>query len=569
MRTFIDVLRANAVDTDRAVTFVRTNGQQRRVTYAELWAEAAGRARALGRLGFVKGDRVGLILTEPDEFVLSFVGALAAGLVAVPMYPPATMAKMDAYGDTVRHVLQASGARGLITTDTMGPLVEAQLLGSGDSTRIVFERDICADGSDQGLPDVRGGDLAFLQFTSGSTSRPKGVMVTHDNLSANSHAIIFEGLRATPEDRGVSWLPLYHDMGLIGFVVAPVYARVQVVFLPTTSFIRRPSLWLDTINRHRGTITFAPNFAFALATRAITEAQSSSWDLSCLRALGCGAEPIVADVLRSFLNRFEKNGLSSSCILPCYGMAESTLAVTFHDLGAPLSTDRVDIDAIASRIATPAPIDGRSVEFVSCGRGFTGHDLMIAGPNNEPLGERQVGEIRLRGQSVTTGYFEAPDATAEVFHDGWLCTGDLGYRVGDELFICGRVKDLIILNGKNFYPQDVERIVSTIDGIRDGQCVAFSRFGPSGAEEAVVVAESRRAGEARQKLLDEVVQAVRAELGLTLAEVVLIKRGTLPKTSSGKVRRRETKQRLEHGQLDLASDTDTPNSLKEADGGEA
>jgi fatty-acyl-CoA synthase len=302
MRTFIDALRSNANDTARAVTFVRTNGQERRVSYPELWAEAAGRAKALREFGWVKGDKIGLILPEPDEFVLSFLGALTAGLVAVPMYPPPTLAKMDAYGDTVRHVLRASNARGLITNEAMSERVEGQLLRDGVAPRIVIEQEIRGQTlDDSSLPNISGNDLAFLQFTSGSTSQPKGVMVTHDNLSANSHAIMFDGLRSTPEDRGVSWLPLYHDMGLIGFVIAPVFARVQVVFLPTSSFIRRPSIWLDTIHRHRGTITFAPNFAFDLATRGIQPHQMASWDLSCLRALGCGAEPIAANVLRAFL----------------------------------------------------------------------------------------------------------------------------------------------------------------------------------------------------------------------------------------------------------------------------
>ena len=566
MRTFIDVLRDNTIHGDRAVTFVRTNGQERRVAYPELWAEASRRARALQALGLSKGDRVALILPEPDEFVLSFVGALTAGLVAVPMYPPATLAKLEAYGDTVRHVLAASGARVVVTNDALRPLIQEHLLGSQSAdTRLVLEREL--ETIDPGsahatLPDVRGEDLAFLQFTSGSTSRPKGVMVTHENLSVNSHAIMFDGLRSTPEDRGVSWLPLYHDMGLIGFVIAPVYALVQVMFLPTMSFIRRPSLWLDSIHRFRGTITFAPNFAYALATRAVTETQAGGWDLSCMRALGCGAEPIQADVLRAFLDRFAKNGLSPESILPCYGMAEATLAVTFHDLGKPLTTDRIDLATMKSGQAAPAKDEAPSMELVSCGRPFPGHEVRIVGPDGAPLGERQVGEIWLRGPSVTAGYFGDPEATAEAFGDGHLRTGDLGYRADGNVYICGRSKDLIILNGKNHYPQDIERVASTVDGIRDGQCVAFARRSTSGAEEAVLVAESRRLGEAKRALVDAVTHAVRAELGVQLAEVVLIKRGTLPKTSSGKVRRRETKIRLENGQLELvgepSEDTSAP-----------
>lgn len=279
MRTFLDVLRDNAVYADRQVTFVRSNGSERSVSYAELWNESKRRAGALFNMGLQKGDRIALILPEPDEFVLTFIGALAAGIVAVPMYPPQTLAKLEAYGDTVRHVLAASGARALVTSDALRPLIEQNLLASladgaesTGGTRLVLERELREGGETPGdLPPISLDDLAFLQFTSGSTSRPKGVMVTHRNLSVNSHAIMFDGLRSTPADKGVSWLPLYHDMGLIGFVIAPLYALVQVMFLPTMAFIRRPSLWLEAIHRFRGTITFAPNFAFALAARAVTE----------------------------------------------------------------------------------------------------------------------------------------------------------------------------------------------------------------------------------------------------------------------------------------------------------
>ncbi|HVY44316.1 MAG TPA: fatty acyl-AMP ligase [Minicystis sp.] len=542
------MLRENAVHTDRSVTFVRANGQELAVSYPDLWVEAKRRAFALAALGLKKGDRVALILPEPDEFVLTFIGALAGGFVAVPMYPPQTLAKLEAYGDTVRHVLAASGAKVLVTNDTLRPLIEEHLAKRANA-RVVLEKDLRApEGFTGQTPEpVALEDLAFLQFTSGSTSRPKGVMVTHENLSVNSHAIMFDGLRSTPADRGVSWLPLYHDMGLIGFVIAPLYALVQVMFLPTMAFIRRPSLWLDAIHRFRGTITFAPNFAYALATRAVTEGQAATWDLSCMRALGCGAEPIQADVLRAFLERFGKHGLKPESILPSYGMAEATLAITFHDVTKPLKTDRVDLDAMRAGKAKPA--NGKaSLELVSCGRPFPGHEIAIMSPTGQRLGERQVGEVWLRGPSVTAGYFGNPEATAESFGGGWLHTGDLAYVADGDLYICGRAKDLIILNGKNFYPQDVERVASKVDGIRDGQCVAFSRLDASGGEIAVVVAEARKASPA---LCDAIVQAVRTELGLTISEVHLIKRSTLPKTSSGKVRRRECKRRLEENELEL------------------
>ncbi|HSN96820.1 MAG TPA: fatty acyl-AMP ligase [Candidatus Nanopelagicales bacterium] len=557
MRTLIEVLRDNAVHADRSVTFVRSNHQELTVSYPELWLEARRRAHALRRMGLERGDRVALILPDPDEFVLTFLGALTAGIVAVPMYPPQTMAKLEAYGDTVRHVLAASGARALVTNETLRGMIEAHLLAGGGAARIVTEAELRDAPEFDPAAEWSVGleDLAFLQFTSGSTSHPKGVMVTFRNLAVNSHAIMFDGLKSTPEDRGVSWLPLYHDMGLIGFVIAPLYALVQVMFLPTTAFIRRPSLWLEAIHRFRGTITFAPNFAFALATRAVTDAQAVGWDLSCMRALGCGAEPIQADVLRGFLRRFAIHGLRPESILPSYGMAEATLAMTFSDIEAELVTDRVDLDAMRRGVAQAAPAGaGTALELVSCGRAFPGHELAIVGPDGAPLGERQVGEVWLRGPSVTAGYFGDAEATREAFGGGWLRTGDLGYLAGGELYICGRAKDLIILGGKNYYPQDIERAVSQVEGIRDSQCVAFSRLDAGGGEKAVVVAECRRASQA---LVQAVVRAVRAEIGVQLAEVVLIKRGTLAKTSSGKVRRREMKRRLEAGELELAAAEDT------------
>ncbi len=559
MRTFIDVLRENAVHLDRAVTFMRANGQEYEVSYPNLWLEAKKRAFALAALGLKKGDRVALILPEPDEFVLTFIGALAGGFVAVPMYPPQTLAKLEAYGDTVRHVLEASGAAVLVTNDTLRPMIEDHL-ASRTNARVVLEKDLRAPEAFTGQdPEpVSLHDLAFLQFTSGSTSRPKGVMVTHENLSVNSHAIMFDGLKSTPADKGVSWLPLYHDMGLIGFVVAPLYALVQVMFLPTMAFIRRPSMWLDAIHRFRGSITFAPNFAYALATRAVTENQASNWDLSCMRALGCGAEPIQADVMRAFLERFGKHGLAATSIMPSYGMAEATLAITFHDVTAPLETDRVDLEEMRHGRATATDVTKGSLELVSCGKPFPGHEIAIVTPAGQRLEDRQVGEVWLRGPSVTAGYFNNADATEESFEGGWLKTGDLAYRANGNLFICGRAKDLIILNGKNYYPQDIERVVSKVDGIRDGQCVAFSRLDASGGEIAVVVAEARRASQA---LTDAIVSAVRSEIGLTLTEVHFIKRSTLPKTSSGKVRRRECKRRLDQHELEILVGTDEESMI--------
>ncbi len=530
------------------------------MSFPALWKTACQRAQALLALGLKKGDRVALVLPEPDEFVLTFMACLTAGLVAVPMYPPQTLAKLEAYGDTVRHILSASGARVLITSASLREMLASNV---ASDAKVLVEADVHGDPERADPPPpVSLDDLAFLQFTSGSTSKPKGVMVTFGNLAANAHAIMVDGLKSTPEDRGVSWLPLYHDMGLIGFVVAPLYTLVQVMFLPTMAFIRRPSIWLDAIHRFRGTITFAPNFAYALAARAITDGQSKGWDLSCMRALGCGAEPIQADVLRAFLSRFAPNGLAPTSVLPSYGMAEATLAITFWDMAKSLKTDVLDVEAMRAGVARPPAEDARepkTMELVACGRPFPGHDLKIAGSRGEALPERHVGEIWVTGPSVTRGYYGDADATEETFGGGWLRTGDLGYVADGEVFICGRAKDLIIINGKNYYPQDIEAVVSRAPGVRDGQCVAFADLDDSGAERCVIVAEAKlgpRAG-TMAEVITQIVQLVRAEVGIVPSEVHLIRRGTLPKTSSGKVRRREAKRRLTLGDLEFLTDADS------------
>ena len=554
MRTFVEVLRDNAVYGSHAHTFVRMDGTERVVSYPDMWKIACQRAHRFHELGLRKGDRVAIILPEPDSFVLAFMGALTAGLVPVPMYPPQTMGKVASYGEIVSHILASAGAKALITTTKLSEMLAEHLpAAAGLDPNVLLLHDTALEGPlpERAFPpcQVQLDDLAFLQFTSGSTRKPKGVMVTHRNLSENAHAIMFDGLRATAADKGVSWLPMFHDMGLIGFVISPIYAQVQVMFLPTMNFVRRPVTWLDAINRFRGTITFAPNFAYALATRAIKERHSKDWDLSCLKALGCGAEPIDPETIRAFVKRFTPCKLRPESVLPCYGLAEATLAVSFAPLTETMSTDYVDKDGLEQGEARPAS-NGSGIELVSCGRAFPRHELSIVDESGRQLADRRVGRVLLRGPSVTSGYFDEPVETAQTFLDGWLDTGDLGYMVDGELFICGRAKDLIIINGKNYYPQDIERIAAEAHNVRPDQCIAFPRGGAAG-EECVVVIEglgAKRDPDAARKLIP---QRIRAELGLSVADVVFIRRNTIPKTSSGKVKRRETRARLSAGTLQI------------------
>jgi fatty-acyl-CoA synthase len=566
MRTLIDALRDNAKHTEKGITFVRSDGREQTLSYADVWDQALRRAQLLREHGIRKGDRILLTLPEPDDFVLTFFAAMVSGAVPVPLYPPQTLARLDTYLANLSRVVEVSGAKLLVTGNR--PLSPDN--AAPDAARALFAlptlraEEIALAPPSAGEAPVRvdEDDLAFLQFTSGSTSAPKGVMVSHGNLAANALAIMFDGLSSDKDrDKGVSWLPLYHDMGLIGFVIAPIFAEVPVVLLPTTSFVRRPSSWLDAVHRHRGTITFAPNFAFALAAQGISARQMEGWDLSCIRALGCGAEPIDAATVRAFVDKFAAVGLSRTAILPSYGLAEATLAVTFASLDEPLTTDRVDPQALLGGRAQAAS-NGQSVEMVSCGRPFPGHQVHIVDEQGRALHERQVGEVVVEGPSVASGYFGDEVTSRIAFRGGRLFTGDLGYFAEGRLYVCGRSKDLIILRGRNYYPQDIEKIISEIEGVRTSQVAVFT-CDPApetgrglGEPRLVAVAEVSKAEFAQETMRRTIVGAVHEQMGLRLDEVHFLRRGGLPKTSSGKVRRRETRARLEAGTLALATSTE-------------
>ncbi|HEX3344732.1 MAG TPA: fatty acyl-AMP ligase, partial [Polyangiaceae bacterium] len=463
--TLVDAVRALGDDASRGFVFVRTDGTERLRTFHEIALEAERRGAHLAARGLRKGDRLAMVVPDGEEFVLSFLGALFAGVVPVPIYPQLTFKNLDGYLDTVAHIARASGAGMLLTTEATKPYVES-VVGRVDTLRSMVTVDELA--GDAGRLDVQASpdDLAFLQFTSGSTSRPKGVMVTHGNLAANAAAFMIQGLeRDSAVDKGISWLPLFHDMGLIGFVVGPLFTNIPCVFLPTASFVRAPRLWLDKIHEHRGTLTYAPNFAYALVAKRMKDRDVDGLDLSCLRVAGCGAEPIQAKALRDFATRLAPAGFDARAFLPSYGMAEATLAITFVPLGEGVRTD----------------VNEAGKELVDCGHPFVGHEVAIVDEAGARLGERQIGQIVTRGPSVTKGYFQEPELTAETLKPlpddpgghPWLHTGDLGYRVGDRLFICGRLKDIIIIRGRNYYPSDIEWSVSELPGVRRGNVVAF------------------------------------------------------------------------------------------------
>jgi fatty-acyl-CoA synthase len=349
---------------------------------------------------------------------------------------------------------------------------------------------------------------------------------------------------------GVSWLPLFHDMGLIGFILAPLVSNRRAVILSTTAFARDPRIWLRTLHKYRGSVTYAPNFAYALAVKRLREQDLEELDLSCVRVAGCGAEPVHAPTLRSFAERLAPVGFNPAALLPSYGLAESTLAVTLHRLGAPLRTDKIDADALKWGRAVPADEQTEQVsEVVSCGVCFPDHHVAVVDEDGEVLAERRVGEILVKGPSIARGYFNAPEATEATWKGGWLHTGDRGYVADGELFVCGRIKDLIIIRGANFYPHDIESAVRELPGIRHGNVAAFGVM-DGGQERLTVIAETNGRHDASlSKLLAE---RIREAVGLEVHRLEFVPSGTLPKTSSGKLQRHKLKELFERGQLPAA-----------------
>jgi fatty-acyl-CoA synthase len=539
--------------TQRGFVFVRPDGAERFISFAELCEQAERRAADLHARGLKKGDRLAIVVPEPDEFVLSFLGAVMGGIVPVPIYPQLSFKNVESYHDTVTHIAGASGASMLLTTPTTKPYVDPVMSRVASLKSIVTVDEIGHDDNGKVDVTVEPEDLAFLQFTSGSTSRPKGVAVTQRNLAWNSESFMIHGLEKDSSfDKGVSWLPLFHDMGLIGFVIGPLFTNIPVVFMPTASFVRNPRIWLDKIHQHRGTITYAPNFAYALVTKRVKEKDVAELDLSCLRRAGCGAEPIQAKTLREFADKLKGAKFDPRAFLPSYGMAEATLAITFVPAFTGVRSDVVDKAALESGVATPAAeqSEGQS-QLVNCGSAFPEHEIAVVDEQGRRLADRQVGQIVTRGPSVAKGYYQEPELTAEAFKAGpegltWLYTGDLGYMLAGEVFICGRLKDMIIVRGRNFYPSDLEWVVSELPGVRRGNVVAFSAE-VDGEEQLVVAAEGMSAE--AEALKATIAQRIVADFSLTPHDVLVVPQGTLPRTSSGKPQRRKTKQMYLDGTL--------------------
>lgn len=538
--TIVEALGALKDEHSEGIVFYADDLSQKLVSFAEIYARVVDSAQNLLTKGLKPGERVGIVIPNPEEFVISFLGVLAVRAVPVPMYPPFSLGKLDAYIQNAAAILQKSRASLLITDSKMQRVLWSLVDRVESLERVIEYRDMAKPSRTENFvpPAVDLDEIAFLQFTSGSTSAPKGVVITHRALLANMDAFM-RAYEIGPGDKALSWLPLFHDLGLIGFVLATCWYGLPTVIIPTALFVRRPSLWMQAMHDHQATISCAPNFAFALATRRTPADVRDGLDLSRVRMLGCGAEPTHPDTIDSFLKHFESCGLEPECMVSVYGLAENVLGVSYSPLREPLKVDSVDRDTYLNEGRALPSMEAESLRYVSVGFTYEGFEIQVIDEEGRPLADRSVGEVLVKGPSIAAGYFEDSFASAEAFTPAGLKTGDMGYLVGGELFLTGRKKDTIIINGRNYDPQSIEWVVQEVDGVRKGNVVAFSVLAEN-SESLVVVAETRSRLD-EEELKRSVITNVRQEIGLSLGDIVFLEAGTLPKTSSGKLQRSKTK----------------------------
>lgn len=524
--------------------------QTQTLTYGALWQQAAHLASGLRQRGLEPGQSVALMLPTGAEFFFCFCGILLAGGVAVPIYPPTRAAQIQEHLQRQANILANAGARLLIAPQEAHAL--SWLLRSRVPTldAIVSPAQLLV-GAAHALPERHSDDLALMQYTSGSTGQPKGVELSHGNLLANIRAM-GKALAVDEHDVFASWLPLYHDMGLIGAWMGSLYFGIPLVVMSPLAFISRPQRWLWAIHRHGATLSAAPNFAYELCINKIAAADIEGLDLSGWRFTCNGAEPVSANTIRGFSERFAPYGLRPEAMAPVYGLAECAVGLTFPPLGRVPRIERARGGALRAhgRIETAEPDDSDAVEMIGCGLPLPGHEVRIVDEDDRELADRQVGHIQFRGPSATRGYHENPEANGALHHGDWLDSGDLGYLDGGELFVTGRVKDLIIRAGRNLYPYDLEQAVGALPGIRRGGVAVFGSRDESHGERLVVVAETREQRPVRRDHLRQQIERLAMDLvQMPPDDIVLAPPRSVLKTSSGKIRRSACRDRYQQGRL--------------------
>ncbi|MDP6602948.1 MAG: AMP-binding protein [Rhodospirillales bacterium] len=542
-QTLVEVIDWHAAaHPDRPhIRFYDDHDEGEAITYGRLHALAQEVAVGLERLELGRGEAVVIMLPTGAEYFASFLGVLVAGGVPVPVYPPGRPTQVEEHVRRHAAICHNCRARIMITTpeaqrftnllrtlvDGLGAVVSFDELTAGPATRAM-------------RPPVAAADVALFQYTSGSTGDPKGVVLTHANLLANIRAMA-EALDAGPDGVFVSWLPLYHDMGLIGAWLGSMHHAIPLVIMSPLSFFTRPQRWLWAIHRYRGTLSGAPNFAFDLCTRRIADKDIEGLDLGSWRVAFNGAEPVSPDTLERFSTRFAGHGFARTAMMPVYGLAECSVGVAFSPLGRGPRIDRVTRPAFtATGFAEPAhEADSGALSFVECGHPLPRHEIRIVDAQGRELPDRQQGRLQFRGPSATSGYLHDPERTRALFGDGWLESGDLAYVSGGGIFVTGRGKDVVIKAGRNIYPVELEEAIGDVAGVRKGNVAVFGSPDPSsGVERLIVVAETRERDETvRADLVTRINAIATDRLDAPPDHVVLAPPNSVLRTSSGKVRR--------------------------------
>lgn len=515
------------------------------LSYRELRVQALELAAALLAHGLVPGERVALIAETDGDFARAFFACQYAGLVPTALPLPAAFGGREAYVAHIRRMIEIADTAAAVAPTALAEWLNEACAGldlKAVGTLAMFRRGSAT--TPLALPTVGPDDFCYLQFSSGSTRFPLGVAVTQKALLANVRGIARDGLKIGPEDRCVSWLPMYHDMGLVGFLLTPLVCQISVDMFATRDFARRPLLWLDLITRNGGTLSYSPTFGYELAARRAETAPMDGLDLSRWRAAGIGGDMVRPEPLEKFAARFACRGFEASAFVPSYGMAEAALALSFAPLGQGIRYDTLDTDRLErDHLAVPARHGAaRTRDFVLCGPALPHHRFEVRAEGGEVLEPGRVGRIFACGPSLMHSYFGEPEATQEVLsEDGWLDTGDLGYFSGEQIVVTGRAKDLIIVNGRNIWPQDLEWTVEReIAALRSGDVAAVS-VDRGGAERIVVLVEYRAPDDsARDHLCKEVAGVLRLRHGVD-TDVVTVPPRALPRTSSGKLSRTKAK----------------------------
>ncbi|WP_196761521.1 non-ribosomal peptide synthase/polyketide synthase [Pseudoalteromonas luteoviolacea] len=570
--TLIDLLKIRAEEDGNKTAFIFDNGNERtQASYLELFQKSNALANTILKKAN-KGERVILLYPPGLDFIFAFYACLRAGVVAVPLYTPRTYKNVE----RVTNVLSNCDAQLILSNQSVEPFLTKYASEERSFEQVLFTDNIEVD-SQLSFSEAEGDSLAFLQYTSGSTGVPKGVMISHDNIVANL-ATLVEATGCNRNDVFVNWLPMFHDLGLVNTILLPVYLGAKSVLMPPVKFIQKPLSWFEAITEFGGTICGAPNFAFELCVDKLAHLELSTIDLSTWNVAFNAAEPIQAQTLVKFYEAFSKYGFRKEAAYPSYGMAEATVFLTGGSVNTQAITQKFSAKALADNLVVADSIDQEDShsELVACGQIQSKHDLIIVNPDTyEELSAGHVGEIWVRGPSLSRGYWKMDELNSQVFDQetanthkkGFYRTGDLGFTHNNELFIAGRLKDLLIIRGQNFYPQDLEWCAqSSHPELQKGGCAAIAFSHENGQEKLTLVAEvSRKAvrNKQYQSMIDAIKQAISSEFELSVENVVLLKPGASLKTSSGKIRRRATKEAYLQGSLAIVAEDEVVQAVSE------